>query len=70
MYTDLFVHQLTHMLIALGLKFPRRVVGGGGLYMEYDGRDVPDVATVVADYDEGIRSSSPPPWPMTPRSTR
>ena len=55
MYTDLFVHQLTHMLIALGLKFPRRVVGGGGLYMEYDGRDVPDVATVVADYDEGAQ---------------
>ncbi|WZO97812.1 Gfo/Idh/MocA family oxidoreductase [Isosphaeraceae bacterium EP7] len=55
MYTDLFVHQLTHMLQAMGLKFPRRVVGGGGLYMEYDGRDVPDVATVVADYDEGAQ---------------
>ena len=55
MYTDLFVHQLTHMLLALGLRFPRRVVGGGGLYMEYDGRDVPDVATVVADYDEGAQ---------------
>jgi predicted dehydrogenase len=55
MYTDLFVHQLTHMLIATGVRFPRRVVGGGGLYMEYDGRDVPDVATVVADYDEGCQ---------------
>jgi len=30
-------------------------VGAGGLYMEYDGRDVPDVATVVADYDEGCQ---------------
>src|SRR5262249_49864524 len=29
--------------------------GGGGLYLEYDGRDVPDVATVVADYDEGCQ---------------
>ncbi len=55
MYTDLFVHQLTHMLLALGCRFPRRVVGGGGLYLEYDGRDVPDVATVVADYDEGCQ---------------
>jgi predicted dehydrogenase len=55
MYTDLFVHQLTHMLIAMGVRFPRRVVGAGGLYLEYDGRDVPDVATVVADYDEGCQ---------------
>ena len=55
MYTDLFVHQLTHMIIAMGVRFPRRVVGAGGLYMEYDGRDVPDVATVVADYDEGCQ---------------
>src|SRR5262249_27848991 len=34
-----------------------RVVGAGGLYLEYDGRDVPDVATVVADYDEGCQVS-------------
>ncbi len=55
MYTDLFVHQLTHLITAMGVRFPRRVVGAGGLYMEYDGRDVPDVATVVADYDEGCQ---------------
>ncbi len=55
MYTDLFVHQLTHLIQATGVRFPRRVVGGGGLYLEYDGRDVPDVATVVADYDEGCQ---------------
>ena len=55
MYTDLFVHQLTHLIQAMGVRFPRRVVGAGGLYMEYDGRDVPDVATVVADYDEGCQ---------------
>jgi hypothetical protein len=30
-------------------------VGGGGIYLEYDNRDVPDVATVVADYDEGCQ---------------
>ena len=55
MYTDLFVHQLSHLITAVGVRFPRRVVGAGGLYMEYDGRDVPDVATVVADYDEGCQ---------------
>src|SRR3954451_2705762 len=55
MYTDLFVHQLTHLIQAMGVRFPRRVVGAGGLYLEYDGRDVPDVATVVADYDEGCQ---------------
>jgi predicted dehydrogenase len=55
MYTDLFVHQLTHLIQAVGVRFPRRVVGAGGLYLEYDGRDVPDVATVVADYDEGCQ---------------
>src|SRR5262249_4823622 len=55
MYTDLFVHHLTVLIQAMGVRFPRRVVGGGGLYMEYDGRDVPDVATVVADYDEGCQ---------------
>ncbi len=55
MYTDLFVHQLSHLIKAVGVRFPKRVVGAGGLYLEYDGRDVPDVATVVADYDEGCQ---------------
>jgi hypothetical protein len=39
----------------MGVRYPSRVVGGGGIYVEYDGRDVPDVATVVADYDEGCQ---------------
>jgi predicted dehydrogenase len=55
MFTDLFVHQTTHMIEAMGVKYPRRVVGAGGLYLEYDTRDVPDVATIVADYDEGCQ---------------
>lgn len=55
MFTDLFVHQTTHLLAAMGLRFPARVVGGGGIYLEYDGRDVPDTATVVADFDEGCQ---------------
>jgi predicted dehydrogenase len=55
MFTDLFVHQTTHLIAAMGVRYPRRVVGAGGLYLEYDGRDVPDLATVVADYDEGCQ---------------
>ncbi|MFN9983020.1 MAG: gfo/Idh/MocA family oxidoreductase, partial [bacterium] len=53
MFTDLFVHRTTAMLKATGLRFPARVVGAGGIYLELDGREVPDVATVVADYQEG-----------------
>jgi predicted dehydrogenase len=55
MFTDLFVHQTTHMIEAMGVRYPHRVTGGGGLYLEYDERDVPDVATIVADYDEGCQ---------------
>jgi predicted dehydrogenase len=55
MFTDLFVHRTTSMLLATGLRYPARVVGAGGLYLEYDGRDVPDVATVVADFPEGVQ---------------
>ncbi|MCR9202746.1 MAG: Gfo/Idh/MocA family oxidoreductase [Planctomycetaceae bacterium] len=55
MFTDLFVHRTTTMLKATGLRFPGRVTGAGGLYLEYDGRDVPDVATVVADFPEGVQ---------------
>lgn len=55
MFTDLFVHRTTSMLKATGLRFPGRVVGAGGIFLEYDGRDVPDVATVVADFSEGVQ---------------
>jgi predicted dehydrogenase len=55
MFTDLFVHQTTHMIAAMGVRYPARVTGSGGIYLEYDQRDVPDVATVVADYDEGCQ---------------
>ncbi len=55
MYTDLFVHRTTGMLKATGLRFPGRVVGAGGIFFEYDTRDVPDVATVVADFNEGCQ---------------
>lgn len=55
MFTDLFVHRSTSMLKATGLRFPGRVVGAGGIFLELDGRQVPDVATVVADFDEGVQ---------------
>lgn len=55
MFTDLFVHQVTHLIAAMGVRYPARVVGAGGIYLEYDHRDVPDVATIVADYDEGCQ---------------
>lgn len=55
MFTDLFVHRTTRFMKAMGVREPRRVVGAGGLYLEYDGRDVPDVATVVADFNEGCQ---------------
>jgi hypothetical protein len=55
MFTDLFVHQTTHMIAAMGVRYPARVVGGGGLYLEYDGRDVPDVSGIIADYNEGCQ---------------
>jgi predicted dehydrogenase len=55
MFTDLFVHRTTAMLKATGLRFPGRVVGAGGIYFEYDERDVPDVASVIADFPEGVQ---------------
>lgn len=50
-FTDLFAHHATRLLYATGLRTPARVVAAGGLYVEADGRTVPDVATVAADFD-------------------
>jgi predicted dehydrogenase len=55
MFSDLFVHRVTTMLQATGLRFPGRVVGAGGIFLEFDDREVPDVATVVADFLEGVQ---------------
>ena len=55
LFTDLFVHRTTSMLAATGLRFPGRVTGAGGIFLEYDDRTVPDVATVVADFHEGVQ---------------
>jgi predicted dehydrogenase len=55
MFGDLFVHRVTVMLKATGLRMPGRVVGGGGIFLEYDDRQVPDVASIIADYHEGVQ---------------
>ena len=50
--TDLFFHQLSHLLVALDgpdPEFPRRVSAFGGIYQFYD-REVPDTLTVTIDY--------------------
>ena len=54
-FTDLYVHHVTRLLAVAGLGFPARVTGAGGLYAERDGRDVPDVATIVADFAAGCQ---------------
>lgn len=56
MYSDLFVHRVTGMLKATGLRYPGRVVGGGGIFMEYDDREVADVASIIADFHEGAQA--------------
>jgi predicted dehydrogenase len=53
--TDLLTHNLTHTIAAMGVRYPGRVAAGGGLYLEYDGRTVPDLVSVIADYDEGCQ---------------
>jgi predicted dehydrogenase len=55
MLGDLFVHRITCMLKATGLRYPGRVAAGGGIFLEYDDREVPDVATLIADFHEGVQ---------------
>lgn len=47
--TDLFYHQLAHLMVALGPEFPKRVVGMGGIYVQKD-REVPDTFHMIVDY--------------------
>lgn len=55
MFSDLFVHRVTGMLKATGLRTPGRVVGGGGIFLELDGREVTDVGSILADFHEGVQ---------------
>lgn len=51
--TDLLYHKLAPLLIAIAGpngEYPRRVNANGGLYIEKDGRDIPDMFMMTADY--------------------
>lgn len=51
--TDLLYHKLAPLLIAVAGpngEFPSRVNASGGLYVEKDGRDIPDTFLMTADY--------------------
>ncbi|MCZ2341626.1 MAG: Gfo/Idh/MocA family oxidoreductase [Bacteroidales bacterium] len=54
-FTDLYVHAVSRLLAATGFRTPSRIIGSGGLYHERDGRDVPDVATIIAEFDAGCQ---------------
>jgi predicted dehydrogenase len=51
--TDLLYHKLAPLLIAISGpngEYPTRVNANGGLYIEKDGRDIPDLFMMTADY--------------------
>ena len=51
--TDLLYHKLAPLLIAVAGangEYPRRVDACGGLYIEKDGRDIPDTFLLTAEY--------------------
>ena len=51
--TDLLYHKLAPLLIAMAGpngEYPSRVNACGGLYIEKDGRDIPDTFLMTADY--------------------
>ncbi|MDR0869745.1 MAG: Gfo/Idh/MocA family oxidoreductase [Planctomycetaceae bacterium] len=52
--TDLLVHTYTPVFALLGLDYPVRVFGGGGLF-QYPSppREVPDQCNIIADYKGG-----------------
>ncbi len=54
-YSDLLVPLVAKFMSATGLRYPVRVIGSGGLFHEHDGRDIPDTATVCAEYAEGCQ---------------
>ena len=49
--TDLFYHTISPLLLAIGPRFPRRVMASGGIYVQKD-REVPDTFFMNADYPD------------------
>jgi predicted dehydrogenase len=53
--TDLLYHKLAPLLLAIAGPsgaYPMRVNASGGLYIEKDGRDIPDTFLMTADYPQ------------------
>ena len=53
--TDLLYHKLAPLLLAIAGPngmYPQRVNASGGLYIEKDGRDIPDVFLLTLDYPQ------------------
>lgn len=51
--TDLLYHKLAPLLLAIvgpRGEYPRRVSASGGMYVEKDGRDIPDTFLMTVDY--------------------
>lgn len=51
--TDFFPHILTPLVHTMGLSFPHRVTASGGLYAWDDGREVPDIFSLMIEYPGG-----------------
>lgn len=49
--TDLFYHRLTPLRQIMGIEFPTRVTGAGGIYVHKD-REVPDTYTSTIEYED------------------
>ncbi len=52
--TDLFVHRITRLIKAIGLRFPERVVGTGGKWeFTKSPAEIPDTFNMICDYPGG-----------------
>ena len=51
--TDLFYHRLTPLRQMMGIEFPTRVSGSGGIYVHND-REVPDTYTSTVEYADSV----------------
>lgn len=47
--TDLFYHRLAPLRFIMGIEFPTRVTGAGGIYVHKD-REVPDTYATIVEY--------------------
>jgi len=53
--SDLFIHRVTRIIKALGLRFPRYGVATGGKFCFTDSKaEIPDTFNILLDYPEGL----------------